>query len=143
MYLQKGFATIASVVLSALVGLGGLGAITFAGSQGIFQALFHIQSSVEANDEISPIPTATPTPSVSPTPTPLVSVTPTPTPSVSITPTPTPAISKDDETNEAQDDEANENEDELHEDQGVKLDIHSSLEVHEQGKSRSEIESHD
>lgn len=131
MYTQKGFATIASVVLSALVGLGGLGAITFAGSQGIFQALFHIQSFVEANDEISPTPTATPTPSVSPTPTPSASVTPTPT------------VSKDDETNEAQDDEENENEDELHEDQGVKLDIHSSLEVHEQEKSQSETESHD
>lgn len=87
---QNGFVSLASLLLSAFVGLGGLGAIVAFNHNSELLGGVHTQATVSANDDITPSPTDSPT--STPTPTSATGISPTPTPTTEVTVSPTPTI---------------------------------------------------
>ncbi len=134
MQTQKGFVTLASLILSALVGLGGIGAVVFvSSSQANHEALQHqLEAEIDQN-QVAGVTIA-----ITPGPTPSV------TPTGGLTPTPTVKPDHDqDDLNEAEDEE-NDEEHEADDDQdhvqiqvqtqnqlnGISVENHLDSEVH-------------
>ncbi len=143
---QKGFVTLASLILSALTGLGGIGSVVFFNSNalaGLLNARFHVSQNEEASEhsavmglttlDITPTPTTTP--DVTPTPTPTPSVSPTPTPTPSISPTPTPGVGQDEEEREDENDDKDE---EVNEHAGLGVQTHIQIQEHDKNESHGD-----
>ncbi len=119
---SKGFVTLGSLFLSALVGLGGFGAvISFQHDSNLFNGLFSVKPRVFAALDVTPTPGIVPSP--------------TQTPSLSPTPTPTPVVSKSGEGADVHEDSVagtgiQENQDTNTEEQGV-FGTHFNIGFHE------------
>jgi hypothetical protein len=119
---SKGFVSLGAMLVSAMVGLGGIGSVMFMANvhqllpNNTWTDVFHDKADVLAYAaELTPTPTSTPVieeeSMVTPTPTPSVIVTPTPIPSLSVTPTPTRVPAQEVEDDEEQEDHESTKED--------------------------------
>lgn len=115
---SKGYVTVVHLFLSALVGLGGMGAVvSFQHASDLLNGM-HLFTNVSANDDVHDNePTPTPSPIATPTPTVIVvdpSVSPTPTPTIVPTVSPAPLRIQrldDEELDDDADEDDNESED--------------------------------